>query len=233
MNKCDISLDNSESLVNLFVDLSNTAYKIDQLNIDQLKKGGSQNSSSLALLLKTHSNILRNIYDELRSGQFSDDLVQELEKRQLHSWLHVMYFCAVELIESGQFEKSLQFLSKSPEYAISSKDGINSPVDLAMTSASVSYLTNKNAVSEIEMLYKSAIDLSKNGECSNSKKYFSSLNVLILLIFIIKKKVNLKMISEFYSKKFFMRDDESFSRVVRDFMGYLGYSIDFSKFDSK
>jgi len=186
----------------------------------------SNDSTSFRVLFRSIWDAFETILDGFMNQTYTELVIEELEQRDLSISPPLKFHCAKELIELRELEKSSGYLSESLEYVKGSGFALDSPDDVALTNASVSYLTNKPTL-EIEGLYKSAIEFSQESERLNNKRHFPSLEVFMMFVFVIREKVDIEMLCEFYCERFCTRDEDSISEVVQDFMNMLDFPIDF------
>ena len=191
----------------------------------------SFNLTSLELLHKTHKllfeSLIWGILSHPHGDIFIDDVLDELKERYIDLSPLVVVHLSKFMIENGSdYEATLPLLSKSREYLIHCKHPMASPVDAAFTHASITYLVNKKDASEIEKLYRTALDMISDDGSLNSSKNITDLDLFAFFNFIVKQEYtgSLNLINEFHVDEFHAKGKDRFASFVRNFMKWFGYS---------
>ena len=199
----------------------------------------SFNLTSLELLHKTHKllfeSLIWGILSHPHGDIFIDDVLDELKERYIDfSPLLVVHLSKFMIENSSAYEAILPLLSKSREYLIDSKHPMASPVDAAFVHASITYLVNKEDASEIEKLYRTALDMISDDGSLNSSKNITDLDLFAFFNFIVKQEYtgSLNLINEFHVDEFDPKGKDRFASFVRNFMKWFGCSDNPEVFES-
>lgn len=131
------------------------------------------------------------------------------------------------------FMEILPFLDRSLEYVKHSKHPFDSPVEVAFTHASISYLYGQKDVSEIQKLYRAGLDLINEDVGFNSKRNINGLDLFIMFVFVVREEHNkrLDLVHEFHSENTDIRYVDKINKVVQKFLKYFDYAGNSTCFD--